>query len=260
MSSPPNLSFTRFIFIIPRNDDDSFAARLRTAGGAIVRGFFNDFDADGGARDAQSAQETMQFLVGDEDVHPDSEMSAARYAVQVTGKYRPRLREVENELRRRVGEGAAFLSLEGAERAPRYTSAELHEFAYRRAAARRSGRQAACVRILPVSKAPEWWTRPTLERHTFFYPHVDPATGCPVPGHAQAAEAGITTIYRRLFHNPDGYQRRGEYDFLTYFECDQDHIATFDGVLRALRDTTQNPEWRYVREGPLWRGRRVLRW
>ena len=86
------------------------------------------------------------------------------------------------------------------------------------------------------------------------------ATGCPVPGHAQAAEAGIATIYRRLFHNPDGYQRRGEYDFLTYFECDPDHIATFDGVLRALRDTTINPEWRYVREGPLWRGRRVLRW
>jgi hypothetical protein len=29
---------------------------------------------------------------------------------------------------------------------------------------------------------------------------------------------------------------------------------------KALRDPLQNPEWRYVEEGPMWRGRRVLRW
>jgi hypothetical protein len=31
-------------------------------------------------------------------------------------------------------------------------------------------------------------------------------------------------------------------------------------VHRARQDTAQNPEWRYVQEGPLWVGRRVLRW
>jgi hypothetical protein len=30
--------------------------------------------------------------------------------------------------------------------------------------------------------------------------------------------------------------------------------------MTALRDLHQNPEWRYVQEGPIWRGRRVLRW
>jgi hypothetical protein len=81
-----------------------------------------------------------------------------------------------------------------------------------------------------------------------------------VHGHVQAAQDGIPTIYRRLYHNPDGYQRRGEFDFVTYFECEDQHVETFERVHHALRDTARNPEWRYVREGPLWRGRRVLRW
>jgi hypothetical protein len=34
----------------------------------------------------------------------------------------------------------------------------------------------------------------------------------------------------------------------------------FDEVLTALRDVRQNPEWRFVQEGPVWRGKRVLRW
>lgn len=258
MSQPQNLSFTRFIFIIPRREDEAFTTRLRAAGAAIVRGFFNDFDAEG-ARDAQP-HETMQFLVADGVVHPDSPIAASRYAVQISGKYRPRLQEVEADLRRRMGDSASFVSLEGAERATRYTSAELHEFAYRPAAQRRPGRQAPCAIIVPISKSDEWWERPALERHAFFYPHVDAPTGCPVPGHARAAEEGIGTIYRRLFHNPDGYQRDGEYDFLTYFECPPEQLDTFARVHQALRDTTRNPEWRFVTEGPSWRGRRVLKW
>ena len=31
-------------------------------------------------------------------------------------------------------------------------------------------------------------------------------------------------------------------------------------LLRALRDVTRNPEWRFVREGPTWHGRRVAAW
>jgi hypothetical protein len=47
---------------------------------------------------------------------------------------------------------------------------------------------------------------------------------------------------------------------VTYFECADEHLATFDEVCRSLRDLRHNPEWRYVTEGPEWRGRRVLRW
>ena len=93
-----------------------------------------------------------------------------------------------------------------------------------------------------------------------FYPHTDLATGTRMTGHAVAAEAGIPTIYRRLYHNPNGYQQEHQFDFVNYFECADEHLATFDQVCRALRDQRQNPEWRFVLEGPEWRGRRVLRW
>lgn len=47
---------------------------------------------------------------------------------------------------------------------------------------------------------------------------------------------------------------------MTYFECTDEHLPTFDVVSAALRDQEQNPEWRYVEERPEWRGVRVLRW
>jgi hypothetical protein len=258
--APPaaNLGYTKFLFVIPRRDDEAFAARLRTAGGMIGRGFFNDFDADG-TRESQP-QETIQFLVADGNGHADSGIGAASYAVQVSGKYRPRLLEIEGDFRRRLGDAAGVIALDGAIRAPRYTSADLFDYAYRPAVPRRSGRVARIAMILPISKTHQWWEKPSLERHAYFYPHVDANSGCAVHGHAVAAQEGIPSIYRRLFHNPDGYERRGEFDFVTYFECEDAHLETFERIHRALRDTARNPEWRYVREGPLWRGRRVLKW
>lgn len=250
-------SFTRFLFVIPRHDDDAFRARLRQAGAAIARGFFNDFDADG-AR--ESPHETIQFLVSEGERHPDSAIAAAQYVVQIAGKYRPRLVEVDAELRRRLADAAGVVAVEGAERAPRYTSAELHEFAYRRAASRRPGRLAPHAIILPLSKTAEWWGMTPLDRNVFFYPHTDTATGLAVPGHTRAAEEGIGTIFRRLYYHPDGHGVPGTYDFVRYFECASEHLDTFTRVHTALRDTAQNPEWRYVREGPLWMGRRVMRW
>ena len=37
-------------------------------------------------------------------------------------------------------------------------------------------------------------------------------------------------------------------------------LPVFEQVMGSLRDLRENPEWRYVEEGPIWRGRRVLRW
>jgi hypothetical protein len=247
-----NLSFTKFLFVQSSNADDAARAHLRAAGSLVARGFYNDFDADG-SRDRET-RETIQFLASDE-----TDQTSA-YAVQVTASYRPRLSEVEWELRRRLGDHAEIVAMEGALRAPRYTSAEMHVYAYKNAAARSPGRVSPNVIIWPLRKTDEWWEKPALERHTYFYPHRDAASGCPVKGHARSAEAGIETIFRRVFHNPDGYRREGEYDFITYFECEDRHLATFDAVAAAVSDVGQNPEWRYVVEGPKWRGRRVMRW
>ena len=143
---------------------------------------------------------------------------------------------------------------------PRYTSAEMQKFAYKPALARQSGRVARNCVIVPMNKTAAWWEKSALERHSYFYPHHSDTSGCTVKGHAKSAEAGISKVFRRLYHNPDGYQRPNEFDFITYFECTDENLPVFDEMCRSLRDRHQNPEWGYVIEGPEWRGKRVLRW
>jgi hypothetical protein len=249
-----NLAFTKFLFVSPAADDDAARTRLRAAGGIVARGFFNDFEAEG--RDP-APHETIQFFVN-EGGRDQPGLAGARYVIQVSSKYRPRLQETEVELRRRLADNASISAIDGAVRVPQYTSAEMHAYAYKHATPRQSGRLQRNVIILPMNKSAEWWAKSPLDRHSYFYPHTN-GSG-PVKGHARAAEAGISTIYRRLFYNPDGVGRENEFDFVTYFECADEHLGTFDAVCRALRDKEQNPEWRYVVEGPEWRGRRVLKW
>jgi hypothetical protein len=253
-----NLSFTKFLFIAPHQDDAATIVKMRTAGANISRGFFNDYDADG-AREPQP-QETIQFLQADGVQEGREGIGASRYAVQLCGNYRPRLEEAASDFQRRVSDVARLIMADGAERATRYTSAEMQNFAYKPARPRLSGRLAQNAIIVPMSKTPAWWEKTALERHAYFYPHHDHASGAPIKGHAKSAEAGIKTIFRKLYHNPDGYQRAGEFDFLTYFECTDENLPVFDQICRALRDQHQNPEWKYVLEGPEWRGKRVLRW
>ena len=253
-----NLAFTKFLFVTLRQNDSAAHHTVRKAGSSIARSFFNDFDTNG-ARDAQGL-ETIQFLVAERAREGDDGLSSATYVAHVTAKYRPRLEEIAIELRRRLGDYASVRAIDGAVQSPRYTSDEMHAYAYKAAAPRASGRIVPNAIIIPLNKTDEWWKLSALDRHTYFYPHTDLATGTRMKGHAVAAEAGIPTIYRRLYHNPDGYQQEHQFDFVTYFECADEHLATFDQVCRTLRDQHQNPEWRFVLEGPEWRGRRVLRW
>src|SRR6185503_5766390 len=109
-----------------------------------------------------------------------------------------RLQELEVELRRRMGDHAGIFTLDGATRPPRYSSAELRAYAEKPARLRESGRVAPHAIVIPMTKASDWWEKTALERHTYFYPHVDHASGCPVKGHAQAADAGVSTVFRRL--------------------------------------------------------------
>jgi hypothetical protein len=247
-------AYTKFFFVTPLRDDETTRVKLRAIGGNVGRGFFNDFDAE--ARDTPS-HETIQFLVR-ADAN-GAEAPGAPYALQVCSKYRPRLKETEIELQRRLMDIADVTALEGAVRVPQYTSAEMYAYAYKAALARGSGRVHTNAIIIPMRKSQEWWNKQALERQTYFYPHAD-AAGARVKGHARAAEPGISTIYRKLYYNPDGHGRENEWDFVTYFECADEHLATFDQICQTLRDVRQNPEWRYVTEGPEWRGRRVLRW
>ena len=99
-----------------------------------------------------------------------------------------------------------------------------------------------------------------MERHTYFLPRYDQAGRMVNEGHALSAEPGIPHLLRRTFKAPTEPAPDGTYDFINYFECTDTHMPTFHAVLAALRDTSRNPEWTYVREGPLWHGRRVATW
>ena len=101
-----------------------------------------------------------------------------------------------------------------------------------------------------MSKTAAWWEKSALERHSYLYPHHEDSSGSPVKGHAKAAEAGIAKVFRRLYHNPDGYQRPNEFDFITYFECTDENLPVFDHICRGLRDERQNPNG-----NTCWRGR-----
>lgn len=249
-----NVAYTKFFFVTPERDDETSRVKLRAAGGILARGFFNDFNAE--SRDTPP-HETIQFLVRADG--SNGKGATAPYAMQVCSKYRPRLQETEVELRRRITGFAEVTAFEGAVRAPQYTSAQMHAYAYKDALPRASGRVQRNVIIIPMRKSKEWWDKAALDRQTYFYPHADGA-GARVKGHARAAEPGIAVIYRKLYYNPDGHGREHEWDFVAYFECADEHLETFDQICQSLRDLRQNPEWRYVTEGPEWRGRRVLRW
>ena len=253
-----NLVYSKFLFVTLEHHDAKARARIREAGTCIGRGFFNEFHGNGTAN--MRSNETIQFLVASTPRQCSDGLLSAGYVAHLTTKYRPRLDEIQAELVRRLADVGSVRAIDGARQAPRYTSAALHEYAYRSAAERQSGCAAANVIIIPMSKTAAWWEMSTLERHAYFYPHIDQQSGGPVCGHAMAAEPGIQTIYRRLYHNPDGYQRANEYDFVTYFGCADEHLPTFDIVRQALRDERRNPEWRFVTEGPEWRGRRAPRW
>jgi len=261
-----NLAHAKFLFVTARADSEAYRAKLRTAGANIARGFFNDFDIDDSRETQAQALESIQFYVRDEDLADPlpscvgPRIDLARHVVQVSGKYRPRLREIGDELRRRIGDQADVVALDGALRGQRYSSPEMVQYSTKDAPPRRSGRISRNAIILPIRKTPDWWQKSVLDRNTFFYPHVDHARAWPVKGHALAAEPAIPFLFRRLYHNPDGYQRPDEFDFITYFECEDDGLPVFDRVLKSLRDIQQNPEWRHVEEGPIWRGKRVHRW
>jgi len=165
------------------------------------------------------------------------------------------------------GEAARLLSpfsevsvLRGAVRPTQYTGGLMHEFAYAHQVVQRPGPEMPNAFLLPMSKTPDWWAKDWMERHTYFLPRHDADGHRVCPGHALAAAPGIPCLLRRTYRNLSQPAPEGAYDFLTYFECADADVPTFHQVCAALRDVQQNPEWSYVREGPLWHGRRVATW
>jgi len=150
--------------------------------------------------------------------------------------------------------------LGGVVRPLSFTGNAMHNFAYAHRVLQQPGPRMPNAFLLPLRKTDAWWAKDWLERHTYFLPRYDEQGHMRARGHALAAEAGIACLLRRTYKYPSEPAPPGAYDFLTYFECADEDVATFQQVCAALRDVADNPEWAYVQEGPTWHGRRVATW
>jgi hypothetical protein len=148
----------------------------------------------------------------------------------------------------------------GVVRPTSFTGAAMHYFAYAHQVTQQPGDLMPNVFFIPLSKTPEWWAKTWMERHTYFLPRYDDGGRMLNEGHALAAASGISCLYRRTYRHETTPAPEGYYDFLNYFECSDEAVPTFHAVCAALRDVRKNPEWRFVREGPTWCGRRVPTW
>jgi hypothetical protein len=132
----------------------------------------------------------------------------------------------------------------------------MFNFSYARRVLQQPGDAAPNAFLLPMSKTAGWWAKSWMERHTYMLPRYDGDGTMVAEGHALAAAQGVDHLLRRTYRHQSGQAPAGQYDFLTYFECLDDSVPVFLDVVAALRDTTRNPEWAFVQEGPLWHGRR----
>ena len=164
------------------------------------------------------------------------------------------------EITRLLGPAITPLVLGGVVRPKSYTGNAMHNFAYAHQVVQQPGGTMPNAFLVPMSKTAAWWEKGWMERHTYFLPRYDDAGRMVNEGHALASEAGIACLMRRTYKHAVEPAPAGAYDFVTYFECADADVPTFHEVCAALRDVGRNPEWKFVREGPTWHGRRVATW
>jgi hypothetical protein len=221
-------------------------------------GLLNEFGAEEGhPREAVAYLRRVSATPAD---IPDDGLLRADAVIHVASRAPAPVEEFCAEAVRLLGPLTRPVVLRGVLRPPRYTGAAMHDFAYARQVLQQPGPAMPNAFLVPMSKTAAWWAKDWMERHTYFLPRYDEAGRMLSSGHALAAAAGIPRLMRRTYKNPTEPAPDGVYDFLNYFECADADVPTFHEVCAALRDVTKNPEWRFVREGPTWHGRRVGNW
>ena len=223
----------------------------------------NMHDVEGPASDEAFERGRFQLLRGEAGMsseqqiaHP--ELSGANGLIRLECAALEPIKQYEAVLRALVQPaGGSVETLAGVMRPRSYTSHAMTQFAYTHAMAPGKGDQYPLAAVTPMNKTDQWWQMDFLHRESFFLPRYDENEKMAAKGHALASAAGVPCINRRLVHAPEGYGLEGNYDFVGYFEFAESDATVFRQVMTALRDTKDNPEWKYVREGPEWWGRRV---
>jgi hypothetical protein len=242
---------------VPDDVRDSVAA-LPVPRLADRHGFLNEFD-----NPANHLATSIAFLrcVGATpgDI-PDSGLLRAGIVIHVASPRRELVTEFCAELTRLIDPTVGVRILDGGVRPRTYTSAAMFEFAYAHQVVQQQGKAMPHAFLIPMSKTEEWWRKDWMERQSYFLPTYAETGEMLSQGHALAAAAGIPCIMRRFYRGDVAADADGTYDFITYFECADKALPVFHDVRAALQDKLRNPEWKFVREGPTWRGKRVRTW
>ena len=252
-----------FVTLADGGADEKLAAAIDLLG----RDMENMHDVDGSPTDEAFTRGRFQMLRAEvgltseqQIVHPG--MSESHGLIRLECAALEPLKKYEAGLRGLI-EGAggsptgSIETLAGVMRPRSYTSHAMTQFAYTNALPPGPGEKYPLAAVTPMNKTEAWWQMDFLHRESFFLPRYDADENMAVKGHALASAAGVPHINRRLVHAPDGYGLAGNYDFVGYFEFTEADAPVFRQVMASLRDTEQNPEWKYVLEGPEWWGRRV---
>jgi hypothetical protein len=184
----------------------------------------------------------------------------ADWVIHVASPQADVVEEFCGEAEKQVASAATVRILRGVVQPKNYTGAAMNNWAYAHAVVQQPGPAMPNAFLFPMSKTAEWWRKDWMERHTYFLPRYDDQGRMVNEGHALASAAGIACLLRRTYRSQAQPAPEGDYDFVTYFECADADVPTFHQVCAALRDVKKNPEWRFVREGPTWQGRRVASW
>jgi hypothetical protein len=221
-------------------------------------GLRNEFEP-GGGHPAEAVAFLRRVDATPADVADDGLLQADA-VIHVASETADPVAEFCSEVRRLLDSPVRARVLSGVMRPKHYTSVAMHNFAYAHQVVQQPGTVMPNAFLVPLTKMAAWWEKGWMERHTYFLPRFDDSGRMVSEGHALSAAPGIACLLRRTYKHPTEPAPAGSYDFITYFECADEDVPTFHEVRAALRDVTKNPEWKYVREGPTWRGRRVATW
>ena len=221
-------------------------------------GLRNEFEpGDPAPRESIALLRRHGATAGDID---DTDVLGADWVIHVASTRGEVVAEFSTEASRLLAPVARLRVLAGVVRPKNYTGAAMNNFAYARRVLQQAGPVMPHAFLVPLSKTAAWWRKDWMERHTYFLPRYDDHGRMTSEGHALATEAGIPHLLRRTYWHATEPAPAGEYDFVSYFECNDAGVPVFHQVCAALRDVKRNPEWQFVREGQTWHGRRVAAW
>ena len=251
------------LFLFVTFGDAVAGGELAEALDLLGQGMENIHDTDGPPSDEAFEKGRFQLLRSEagltteqQIVHP--EISGSHGLIRLECASLEPIKRYETGLRALIeSRGGSVETLAGVQRQRSYTSHAMVQFAYANALPPGPGEKYPLATVTPLNKTDAWWEMDSMHRESFFLPRYDDNQNMVVKGHALACAVGIPSIIRRLVHAPEGFGLEGNYDFVGYFEFAEADAPVFRQVMEALRDTRQNPEWKYVLEGPEWWGRRV---